>query len=204
MTRRVDQVELVALPVDPHVLGLDRDTALALEIHRVEVLLAHVTRVDGAGDFEDAIGQRRLAMVDVSDDREVADAGELHGPRRGYQRRSVPNGCAVGPADPPCYPLPARSARQIARRIEDGQWRTSRARRSGFSLQRRPRAQQGGAQRAEDAHEERAGVRRLRRRCRVAAPGPEEDRQARAKGVIHKNAAARRKSRLTKRVTAAG
>ena len=77
---RVDQVEDVALPVDSDVLGLDRDAAFALQIHRVEVLRAHVAGLDGTGDLEDAIGQRRLAMVDVRDDREVPDAIEVHGP----------------------------------------------------------------------------------------------------------------------------
>ena len=52
---RVDQVERVALPVDAHVLGLDRDAPLALEVHRVEVLRPHVAGVDGAGDLEDAV-----------------------------------------------------------------------------------------------------------------------------------------------------
>ena len=45
---RVDQVDDVAVPLEPHVLRLDRDAALALEIHRVEVLGAHVARVDRA------------------------------------------------------------------------------------------------------------------------------------------------------------
>ena len=72
----VDEVEGVALPLDAHVLRLDRDAPLALELHRVEVLLAHVASFDGSGEFEDAVRQRRLAVVDVGDDREVADAGE--------------------------------------------------------------------------------------------------------------------------------
>ena len=63
----------MALPLDADVLRLDRDAPLALEVHRVEVLLAHLPRVDGAGDLEDAVRQRRLAVVDVGDDREVAD-----------------------------------------------------------------------------------------------------------------------------------
>ena len=79
VARRVDQVEDVALPVDPDVLRLDRDAALALEVHRVEVLRAHVARVDRAGQLEDAVGEGRLAVVDVGDDREVADASEVHG-----------------------------------------------------------------------------------------------------------------------------
>src|SRR5581483_6218209 len=41
--------------------------------HRVEHLGAHRARVDGMGQLEDAVGQRRLAVVDVGDDREVAD-----------------------------------------------------------------------------------------------------------------------------------
>ena len=77
---RVDEVELVGLAVaggveDAHRLGLDRDPALALELHRVEQLGAHEPRVDRLGQLEDAIGQRRLAVVDVGDDREVADVG---------------------------------------------------------------------------------------------------------------------------------
>ena len=76
---RVDQVQLVALPGDAHGLGLDRDPALALELHRVEHLRAHVAAGDRVGQLEDAVGQRRLAVVDVGDDREVADAALLHG-----------------------------------------------------------------------------------------------------------------------------
>ena len=74
VARRVDQVQLVALPGDAHGLRLDRDPALALELHRVEHLRAHVAAGDGVGQLEDAVGQRRLAVVDVGDDREVADA----------------------------------------------------------------------------------------------------------------------------------
>ena len=69
----------MVLPLDPHVLGLDGDAPLALEVHRVEVLLLHVARLDRARDLEDAIGQRRLAVIDVGDDREVADARQVHG-----------------------------------------------------------------------------------------------------------------------------
>ena len=75
---RVDEVQLVGLAVarlveDAHRLRLDRDPALALEVHRVEHLRAHRARVDGLRHLEDAIGQRRLPVVDVGDDREVAD-----------------------------------------------------------------------------------------------------------------------------------
>ena len=78
MARRVDQVEDVRLAVVGRVVQadrvrLDRDAALALEVHRVEDLRLHLARLQRAGDLEEAVGQRRLAVVDVRDDREVAD-----------------------------------------------------------------------------------------------------------------------------------
>ena len=54
-------------------MRLDRDAALALEVHGVEDLRLHLAGLQGAGELEEAIGQRRLAVVDVRDDREVAD-----------------------------------------------------------------------------------------------------------------------------------
>ena len=75
---RVDEVELVALPRDAHGLRLDRDAALPLELHRVEQLLPHLAAGDRVRQLEDAVGQRRLPVVDVGDDREVADLGLVH------------------------------------------------------------------------------------------------------------------------------
>jgi hypothetical protein len=69
----------VAAPLDADVLRLDRDAPLALELHRVEELLAHLAGIDRAGDLEDPVRECRLAMVDVGDDREVADPVEFHG-----------------------------------------------------------------------------------------------------------------------------
>ena len=88
---RVDEVQLVGLAVlrlieHAHGLGLDRDPALALEVHAVEQLGAHAARVDRVGRLQDAIGQRRLPVVDVGDDREVPDVGLVrHGRRTGYE-----------------------------------------------------------------------------------------------------------------------
>ena len=75
---RVDQVQDVIgvagdPPRQPHVLRLDRDAALALDIHPVEVLGAHRPLVDHPGELQHPIGQRRLAVVDVGDDAEVPD-----------------------------------------------------------------------------------------------------------------------------------
>ena len=87
VARRVDQVQAVGLAVLRHVVeadgaGLDRDPLLALEVHRVEDLAGHQPGLDRVGRLEQAIGQGRLAVIDVGDDREVAQA-ELwdgHGP----------------------------------------------------------------------------------------------------------------------------
>ncbi len=75
---RVDQVEDVPLPLHAHGLRFDRDPALALELHRVEHLRPHVAAGDGVRHLENAVGQRRLPMVDVGDDREVPDAFLVH------------------------------------------------------------------------------------------------------------------------------
>ena len=75
---RVDQVELVGLAVARLVaqrrgLRLDGDAALALEVHRVEHLRLHLALGQAAAALDEAIGERRLAVVDVRDDGEVAD-----------------------------------------------------------------------------------------------------------------------------------
>ena len=76
-------MKLVRLPVgsaveDPHSLRLDRDAALALELHRIEHLCSHLASGHRVRELEDAIGKRGLAVVDVRDDRKVADLGLLH------------------------------------------------------------------------------------------------------------------------------
>ena len=94
VTRRVDEVELVVLAVaravgDAHGLRLDGDAALALEVHAIEELLLHVARAHRAGELEDAVGQRRLAVVDVSHDGEVADVVETRHERAAAMRRDL-------------------------------------------------------------------------------------------------------------------
>ena len=83
---RVDEVQAVdqAVPrgvLEPRRAGLDRDALLALEVHRIEDLARHLPRVDRVGHLEQAIGERGLAVIDVGDDREVAQAvlGDGHG-----------------------------------------------------------------------------------------------------------------------------
>ena len=90
---RIDQVEDVGLTVirrirQPHRMRLDRDAALALEVHAVEHLRRHLARLQRAGDLEKAVGQRRLAVVDMRDDGKIPNVGLFH--QRFRTRRGCP------------------------------------------------------------------------------------------------------------------
>jgi hypothetical protein len=50
---------------------------ILLDVHVVEHLLGHLTRGQPAGELDQPVSQRRLAMVDVSNDREIADMGKV-------------------------------------------------------------------------------------------------------------------------------
>jgi len=76
MARGVDEVDAVISIVEVNALELDRDTALTLNIHRVEVLRSHLTRVDRTTQLEQAIRECGLAVIDVGNDAEVSDAVE--------------------------------------------------------------------------------------------------------------------------------
>lgn len=83
MARRVDEVELVllavlALVVQTHRLRLDGDAALTLDVHVVEDLRLHLALRQCARILDQAVGDRRLAVVDMCDDREIADILVLH------------------------------------------------------------------------------------------------------------------------------
>ena len=99
VARRVDEVQRVRLAVarlveQAHRVGLDRDPALALEVHRVEHLVDGLPRVHRPGQLEEPVGERGFPVVDVRDDREVADPIEVaHGRLVGIITR-----CAGSPA----------------------------------------------------------------------------------------------------------
>src|SRR6185369_17583781 len=74
-------VDLRPAPLDGGVLGEDRDAALALLVVGVHQAFGRPALVDleRTGGLEQAVDQRRLAVVDVRDDGDVADAGVAHG-----------------------------------------------------------------------------------------------------------------------------
>ena len=80
----VDQIEDVVLAVarpviEPHGLRLDGDAALALDIHGIEHLLLHLARLEPAGELDQPVGKRGLAVVDMRDDGEIADIADRSG-----------------------------------------------------------------------------------------------------------------------------
>src|ERR1700730_1964049 len=82
MSRRIDQVELVLFAIESRVehtysLSLDRNALLTLQLHLVKCLLHHLALGDGAGEFQQAVSQGGLAMVDMRDDTEIANMGLL-------------------------------------------------------------------------------------------------------------------------------
>ena len=229
---RVDQVQDVVLEPDPDVLGLDGDAPLALEVHGVEVLLAHEPGVDGVGELENAVRQRRLPVVDMADDGEIADEVRAeHGTRSvpaqaltpGPMRSlapvllgSRPWWCPVAPPVRPGFRagqehlsfhldrqraahsgarlgaannLMANIRSQIKRNRQNERRRLSnKSVRSEIRTRTKTAvtAVDAGADNAAEAT--RAAVRRI-------------DKAA-AQGVIHKNQAANRKSRLMRRANA--
>ena len=76
--RRIDQIELILDAIlrdvsEPDRVGFDGDAALALQVHGVEHLRHHLALRERVRRFEKAVGQRRLAVIDVRDDTEISD-----------------------------------------------------------------------------------------------------------------------------------
>lgn len=84
MPWRINQIQPVLVAVSCGVMKanafrFDRDSALALEVHGVEHLRGHFALRERAGQFEQTIGQRGLAVVDVRDNAEIPDELGIHG-----------------------------------------------------------------------------------------------------------------------------
>ena len=73
MARRIDDVDVGALPLHTCALGENSDAALALEIVGVHGPLRHLlVFAEGAGLLQKLVDEGRLAMVDVRDNRDIA------------------------------------------------------------------------------------------------------------------------------------
>lgn len=78
MAGRVDQVEVVDLAVLGLVvqgcgLRLDGDTALFLDVHRVQHLRLHVTLGQTSAILDQAVCQGRFAMVNMGNDGKITN-----------------------------------------------------------------------------------------------------------------------------------
>ena len=104
VARGINEVQLIGFAVFGRVIqgnavGFDGDPALALEVHGVQNLGFHFALGEAAAHLNKTIGQRRLAMVNVGDDGEIADMTQItHGStlkksRRQTARRKIAGNC---------------------------------------------------------------------------------------------------------------
>ncbi len=82
MAGRVDQVQGIGLAViglvqQANGLRLDGDAAFAFQIHRIQNLFLHFTGCQPTALLNQPVGQRRFAVVDMRDNREIADQGRV-------------------------------------------------------------------------------------------------------------------------------
>src|SRR5690606_998159 len=78
----IDEIELISLTVacrvmKGHAVGFDGDAALALKVHGVEDLRSHFTLCQATTHLDKAVGQGRLAMINVRDDGKIADMTQV-------------------------------------------------------------------------------------------------------------------------------
>src|SRR5580698_1528622 len=85
-------------------MGLDGDAALALEVHGVEHLGLHLAHGERSGQLQQAVRQRGFTVVDVRDDRKVAEESGVHS--------SVASGQLSVASKPDQY-RPGTSSRQL-------------------------------------------------------------------------------------------
>src|SRR5690606_27766648 len=100
-------------------LRLDGDAALALDRIVVEHLRLHLAFGQAAAELDDAIGKRGLAVIDVGDDREVADVlHALPGAGRGRKRGIIARARGLpGRVVPPRAPAPAQRRMKLTKPV---------------------------------------------------------------------------------------
>ena len=88
MARSIEQIEPVIVTVlclifHRHRMRFDRNTAFALQIHRIEQLVLSIAFRDRPGALQQTVGERCLAMVNMRDDAKIARAFDGHRERWG-------------------------------------------------------------------------------------------------------------------------
>ncbi len=78
MPGSINKIQDVGLAVfrgvaEPDRARLDGDAALALEVHRIEELFLELALRERAGALQQPIGQRRLAVIDMRDNRKISN-----------------------------------------------------------------------------------------------------------------------------------
>src|SRR5207245_1275477 len=126
-----DQVQRIGLAVarrvgQSHGLRLDGYAAFLLDLHGIEHLLAprHLPRVQPPGELDQPVGERRLAVVDMRDDREVpdiVDGGGRHGAqitlaRRSGKRSGKRHGYVAPPSTVSAWPVRKEAASEARKR----------------------------------------------------------------------------------------
>ena len=89
MARRIHQIKLIFNPVfgfigKAHRLRLDRNAALALNIGVIQHLFLHFALFQPAAGLDQPVRQRRFSMVDMRDNRKIADMFEWFGLMRAH------------------------------------------------------------------------------------------------------------------------
>ena len=105
MPRRVDQIEHIILTIlrsifDPHGVRLDRNPALALDVHRIQHLLLHIPSSDCIRLLNKPVSKRGFPVVNMRHDREIAYVCKVcHG--LGYDVESLPRQATLQSSKPP-------------------------------------------------------------------------------------------------------
>ena len=78
----IDEVQLVGLSVPRLIVqrdavGLDGDTTLTLEVHRIQYLSGHFALGQATAHLDETIRQSRLAVIDMGNDGEIADMTQV-------------------------------------------------------------------------------------------------------------------------------
>ncbi len=94
MAGGVDQVQNIIFPivrfiVNPNCVGLNRNPALAFDVHAVEHLLLHVTILHCARLLNEAVSKGGFPVVNMRHDREITDFAQV------CHRRDMSGFCAL-------------------------------------------------------------------------------------------------------------